>query len=68
MYLTALDRDGEKQRIADTSVDAAYVPPRGTGPGYVLMVQGDSLVAQPFDVDSMRMPARRSPFPAPGTQ
>ena len=55
VYLTALDRGGEKQRVADASVDAAYVPPRGTGPGYVLMVQGDSLVAQPFDVDSMRI-------------
>ena len=55
MYLTALDRNGERERIADASADAAYVPPQGTAPGYVLMVQGDSLVAQPFDADAMRV-------------
>ena len=55
VYLTTLDRGGEKHRVVDASLDAAYVPPWGTNPGYVLMVQGDSLVAQPFDVDSMRL-------------
>ena len=66
VYLTALDRGGEKQRVADASVDAAYVPPRGTGPGYVLMVQGDSLVAQPFDVDSMRIAGPAVAIPGAG--
>jgi len=55
VYVTALDGNGEKQRIVDASLDAACVPPQGDGPGYVLMVQGDSLVAQPFDIDSMRV-------------
>ena len=66
MYLTALDRGGDKQRVADASIDAAYVPPRGTGPGYVLMVQGDSLVAQPFDVDSMRITGPAVAIPGAG--
>ena len=66
VYLTALDRNGETQRVADASVDAAYVPPRGTGPGYVLMVQGDSLVAQPFDVDSMRIAGPAVAIPGAG--
>jgi eukaryotic-like serine/threonine-protein kinase len=66
VYLTALDRDGEKQRVGDASVDAAYVPPRGTWPGYVLMVQGDSLVAQPFDIDSMRMAGPAVAIPGAG--
>jgi eukaryotic-like serine/threonine-protein kinase len=62
-YLTALDRGLKKQRVADTSVDAAYVPPRGTWPGYLLTVQGDSLVAQPFDLDSMGSAGPSVPVP-----
>jgi Tol biopolymer transport system component len=67
VYLTALDRNGETQRIADTSVDAAYVPPRGSGPAYVLMVQGDSLVAQPFDLASMQIAGPAVAVPGAGT-
>jgi Tol biopolymer transport system component len=65
VYLTALDRNGETQRVADVAVDAAYVPPQGTGPGYLLTVQGDSLVAQPFDLTSMR--STGAPVTMPGT-
>jgi Tol biopolymer transport system component len=66
VYLTALDRPGDTQRVADASVDAAYVPPRGTTPGYLLMVQGDTLVAQPFDVGSMRIAGPAVAIPGAG--
>jgi serine/threonine protein kinase len=66
VYLTALDRIEQTQRIADASVDAAYVRPRDSGPAYVLMVQGDSLVVQPFDVDSMRITGPAVPIPGAG--
>jgi hypothetical protein len=66
VYLTALDRGGDKQRVADASIDAAYVPPRGTEPGFVLMVQGDALVVQPFDVDSMRIAGPAVAIPGAG--
>jgi Tol biopolymer transport system component len=67
VYLTAVDRGGEKQRIADASADAAYVPPQGNGPGYVVMVQGDSLVVQPFDVASMRITGPATTIPGAGS-
>jgi hypothetical protein len=66
VYATALDGNGEKQRIVDASLDAAFVPPQGAGPGYVLMVQGDSLVAQPFDIDSMRVAGATVAIPGAG--
>jgi len=67
VYLAALDRGGETQRIADASADAAYVPPRGNGPGYVVMVQGDSLVVHPFDVGSMRITGPAATIPGAGS-
>jgi dipeptidyl aminopeptidase/acylaminoacyl peptidase len=42
------------------------VRPQGTGPGYVLMVQGDSLVVQPFDVDSMQVAGPAVAIPGAG--
>jgi hypothetical protein len=67
VYLTAFERGGEKQRIADASADGAYVPPRGNGPGYVVMVQGDSLVVHPFDVASMRITGAAVAIPGAGS-
>jgi serine/threonine-protein kinase len=64
VYLTALDRPDRKERVVDASLDAAYVPPLGDSPGYVVMVQGDTLVAQPFDIDAMRITG--APIPIPG--
>lgn len=52
VFLTTLDRSDEKQRIVDASLDAAYARPLGHGQSYLLMVQGDALVAQPFDLDA----------------
>jgi Tol biopolymer transport system component len=66
-YLTALDRGGEKERVADASADAAFVPPRGGGPGYVVMIQGDSLVAQPFDLASRRATGPAAAIPGAGS-
>ena len=67
VYLTALNRNGEKHRVADASVDAAYVKAGSNGPGYVLMVQGDSLVVQPFDLESMRMDGPAVPIAGAGS-
>jgi hypothetical protein len=67
VYLTALDRGGEKQRVVDTSADGAYVPPRSGNPGYVVMIQGDSLVAQPFDINSVRMTGPAAAIPGAGS-
>jgi hypothetical protein len=66
-YLTALDRGGAKERVADASVDAAFVPPRGGGPAHLVMIQGDSLVAQPFDLASRRITGPAAVIPGAGS-
>jgi serine/threonine-protein kinase len=66
-YLTALDQGARKERVADTSVDAAYVPPRDRGPGHMLMIQGDSLFVQPFDLTSRRIIGNAAAIPGAGS-
>jgi Tol biopolymer transport system component len=39
----------QRQVIASDVTNAQYAPPNGNGPGYVLFVRGDRLIAQAFD-------------------
>ena len=66
VYVTTLDRSFERLRIADASIDAAYAASPDTGSGYVVMVQGDSLVAQPFDAGSMKFNGPAVAIPGAG--
>ena len=53
VYMTTLDRPDVKRQVVRATQDAAYVPGDGV-PGHVLRVQGDALVAQPFDLSTAR--------------
>ena len=66
IYLTTLDRPDEKRQVAAASHDAAYVPSRDGKPGYVLRVQGDALIAQPFDLSTARFTGPSVAIPGAG--
>ena len=53
VYLTTLDRPAVAKRVLTSASDAAYVPsPEGTGPGQLLWVAGDVVMARRFDPQS----------------
>ncbi len=66
VYMTTLDRPDTKRQVVTASHDAAYVPSRDGKPGYVLRVQGDALVAQPFDLSTTRLTGPLVAIPAAG--
>ena len=55
VYLTTLDRPADTKRLVDTHSDATYVPGQSNGPGHLLWVARDTVVAQPFDPSSAQL-------------
>ncbi len=55
VYATSLDHPDERLRILPTAARPVYVSPRAGRPGYLLHVRQRTLVAQPFDVDRLRL-------------
>jgi serine/threonine protein kinase len=53
--LTAKPEMQATHRLLDSSFSAVYVPPRAGGPGHLLFLREDTLVAQPFDVDRLEL-------------
>jgi Tol biopolymer transport system component len=54
VYASSLDHPELRKQILHTSAKAVYVPPRAAYPGYLLWMQGQTLLAQRFDADSLR--------------
>lgn len=63
IYLSSLDRPGEKIRLTGDLSAAAYAPSRGKHPGYLLWVRADTLMAQPFDAGHGRLSGDSMPVP-----
>jgi Tol biopolymer transport system component len=55
VYTSSLGKPGERQQILRTEAKAVYVPPRATFPGYLLWMQGQTLLAQRFDASSLKL-------------
>ncbi|HYW46383.1 MAG TPA: protein kinase [Bryobacteraceae bacterium] len=63
VYLGSLDRPLEKTRLTGGSSAAAYSPPRGKHPGYLLWVRANTLMAQPLDPDHAQLFGEAVPVP-----
>jgi WD40 repeat protein len=55
VYAASLDQPGSRTLIVRTGNKAVYAPPRGNAPGYLLWLQGQTLLAQQFDPDSLAL-------------
>jgi eukaryotic-like serine/threonine-protein kinase len=55
VYASSLSHPGERQQVLRTAAKAVYVPPRGSYPGYLLWMQDQTLLAQRFDGDSLKL-------------
>jgi eukaryotic-like serine/threonine-protein kinase len=66
VYLGSLDRPHDKVFVIESLSAAAYSPPRGKEPGYLLRVRENVLVGQPFDPE--RGQVSGSPVPIAGAQ
>jgi serine/threonine protein kinase/Tol biopolymer transport system component len=55
VYASSLEDLERRQRILRTSSKAFYAPPRGAYGGYLLWLQEQTLLAQRFDADSLRL-------------
>jgi Tol biopolymer transport system component len=54
VYAASLSHPDQRQQIVRTAAKALYVPPRGTFPGYLLWLQEQTLLAQRFDVATLK--------------
>jgi hypothetical protein len=55
VYASSLDAPELRQQILRTASKAFYAPPRGGHGGYLLWLQGQTLLAQRFDADRLRL-------------
>jgi serine/threonine protein kinase len=55
VYASSLDKPGQRQQILRTGSKAVYVPPLGPYPGFLVWMQDQTLLAQHFDADSLRL-------------
>jgi len=55
VYASSLDHPGQRQQIVRTGAKAVYVPPRAPYPGYLLWMQDQTLLAQRFDADALKL-------------
>jgi Tol biopolymer transport system component len=55
VYASSLGKPGQRRQILRTAAKAVYVPPRAAYPGYLLWLQGQTLLAQRFDAGSLRL-------------
>ena len=55
VYVSSLDAPDKRQRILRTSSKAFYAPPRAGYGGYLLWLQDQTLIAQRFEPDEMRL-------------
>ena len=55
VYASSLRNPEQRKQIVRTSAKAVYVSPRGAYPGYLLWLQGQTLVAQRFNADSLEL-------------
>lgn len=53
IYAGSIDSK-ERRYLLSANSNAAYAPPRGGEPGYLLFARGTTLVAQPFDHEKLR--------------
>jgi Tol biopolymer transport system component/DNA-binding winged helix-turn-helix (wHTH) protein len=62
VYVGSLDSK-EAKRLVTTSAQAAYAapPPGMVGPGYLLFMRGNTLVAQPFDAGKLELSGEALP-------
>jgi Tol biopolymer transport system component/predicted Ser/Thr protein kinase len=72
VYLASLDRPGVRIPLPEGAgageglSAAAYAPPRGRHPGYLLWVRANTLMAQPFDPTRMLLSGKALPVPGAG--
>ncbi len=55
VYASSLDHPGQRQQIMGTGAKAVYVPARAPYPGYLLWMQDQTLLAQRFDADALKL-------------
>jgi len=55
VYASSLDHPGQRQQIVRTGAKAVYVPPHAPYPGYLLWMQDQTLLAQRFDPDALKL-------------
>jgi dipeptidyl aminopeptidase/acylaminoacyl peptidase len=55
VYASSLDHPERRQQIVRTGAKAVYVPPRAPYPGYLLWMQDQTLLAQRFDADALKL-------------
>jgi Tol biopolymer transport system component len=55
VYASSLRSPGQRQLILRTNAKAVYVSPRASYPGFLLWMQDQTLLAQRFDVSSLRL-------------
>jgi len=55
VYASSLGNPGQRQLIVRTAAKAVYVPPRASFPGYLLWMQEQTLLAQRFNADSLKL-------------
>jgi len=55
VYASSLDHPEQRQLIVRTAAKAVYVPPRAPYPGYLLWMQDQTLLAQRFDADLLKL-------------
>jgi hypothetical protein len=55
IFASSLEKPEQRQQILRTGAKGVYVPPRGAYPGYLLWMQDQTLLAQRFDADSLRL-------------
>ncbi|HEU4694011.1 MAG TPA: protein kinase, partial [Vicinamibacterales bacterium] len=66
VYVTTLDRPADKKRVFEAPSNVKYYPGQGTGPGYLLWVAQDRVMAQQFEAVSAQLVG--SPLVIPGTE
>jgi Tol biopolymer transport system component/predicted Ser/Thr protein kinase len=55
VYASSLTNAGQRQQILRTAAKAVYVPPASRYPGYLLWLQGRTLLAQRLDPNVLRL-------------
>ena len=60
IYAGSIDSK-ERRYLLSANSNAAYAPPRGGEPGYLLFARGTTLVAQPFDHEKLRLSGESVP-------
>ncbi len=55
VYGSSLADPGTRQQIVRTAAKGVYVPARGVSPDYLLWMQDQTLLAQRFDLDALRL-------------